>query len=351
VPFPPSPPTPLFPPCTSGETQLHLVHDAQISSGGAVLARRLGERRLQDAESAFRLAMSDGLRRLVRLNEEEMSRMVRLWYIFGGAFTISVLSVPPYLAGQLINGNGTDICDAFRLQRLARIDVADSTDTELRVIQCPPLPAYSPWCSLRWLLIALLVVSILVLCASCCCGIWMFIDVREGRVGSRRAPKTYVPPDPNQRTSLNAGRVVRTSDARSSAASQPGGVVATMPARRSSRPGKIDPIAEHLENADEDMQDLQAIKLSMRASVDGRADYDLPYSTPGEDRRSYQRSVDMSIVSREAYETERRYRGQQLLMLAVAFICLFVLALLALIFSASGVALSFDPETVCRTPW
>lgn len=296
--------------------------------------------------------MSDGLRRLVRLNSEEMSRMVRLWYIFGGAFTISVLSVPPYLAGQLVNGNGTEICAAFRPQRLARIDVADSTDSELRVIQCPPLPAYGAWCSLRWLLIALLVLSILMLLASCCCGIWTFIDFREGRVASRRAPQlTYMPPEPIQRGSFNAGRVVRTSDARSSTAFQPGGVVATMPARRTSRPGKIDPIAEHLENADEDMQDLQTIQLSTRASIDAKADYDLPYSAHGDGRMSYQRSVDMPIVNMEAYERERRYRARLLLLLAVAFMCLFVLALLALIFSASGVALSFDPETVCRTPW
>jgi hypothetical protein len=259
--------------------------------------------------------------------------------------------MPPYLAGQLINGNGTEICDAFRPQRLARIDVADSNDPELRVIFCPPLPAFGAWCSLRWLLIALLVVAVLVLLASCCCGIWMFVDFREGRVGTRRAPQlTYAPPEQSQRASLSAGRVLRTSDAQSSTAS-PGGLFASMPARRSSRPGKIDPIAEHLENADEDMQDLQAIRLSTRASVDAKADFDRPYSAHGNDRMSYQRSVDLPIVNMEDYETERRYRAQQLLLLAVAFICLFILALLAIIFSASGVALIFDPETVCRTPW
>lgn len=338
--------------------QLHLVHDAQISSitGAARSTRRLLGRSLSesaDAELAFKASMFEGLRALVDLSEEEATRMIRLWYIFGDSFTLSVLSVPPYLAGQLIGANATRICSMFRPQRLERIDLADSTDPELRVIFCPPLPEYSAWCSLRWLLIALLVLSILILCFSCCCSVWMFIDFRDGRVSRRRTPQRAYrpPPDAGQRASLNAGRVVRMPESRSSSSSQPGAIVATMPARRSARPGKIDPIAEHLENADEDMQDLQAIQISTRGSLDARSDYSRPYSAYGDDRASYQQSVDIAHISADAYETERRYRAQQLLMLAMAFICLCILALLAIIFSSSGVALIFDPETVCRTPW
>lgn len=319
------------------------MHDAQISSAVTGAGRRL-----QDAEAAFEAAMLDGMGRLARLSDEETQRMVGLWYIFGPTFTLTVVSVPPYLAGQLINGNASEMCSLFRPQRLSRIDVAEGADP-LLVLFCPPLTGMGAVCSLRWLLVALLVLAVLVLCASCCCGAWIVVEEREGRVGRRKAPeRIYTPPEPSY-GSMGARRVVR-APAPQSTPVKAGGVVATLPSRRPSRPGKIDPIAEHLENADEDMQDLQSIKLRERPSLEAGVEYELPYSTYA-DRLSYAPSADASMHNADGHAREGRSRAHQLLMLAIASSCLFILALLALIFSASGVSLVFDEETVCRTPW
>lgn len=282
-----------------------------------------------------------GFQSLANLDAEEAARMVRLWYIFDEATTLSIASVPPYLGAQLLVANGTELCAWFRPQRLKRVDLADASDRELRTITCPPLPEVAPICSLRWLLIALLVLALLIFLASCCCCAWVFLDGRQERERPQRAHAA-----PEHIEQYVERRVVSVPEPKPRPSPQPATTWASIPPRRPTRPGKIDPIAEHLENADEDMQDLQAIKFGISSPREPDDYYELPYAA-GE--REAPRWV--ATAPSKQGRTDRDGAALRALLLAFAFLCIFMLALIAVIFSASGVAMVFDPETVCVTPW
>jgi len=333
----------LQPPCEGGGATIHLVYGVPVASA----RRRLQEGVVDDAREVFQAEMTHGVRVLARLDAAEAARMLRLEYVFGSTFTLVSIYAPSHVGQALVGGDGAELCEYFRPQRLERVELGGGGEDESFV--CPAtLHSSVTWvlvdaevaCSLRWLMFALLVVGLLLLLLACLYGGWVVVGEREDwrrgtgkHLHARPGEGSYhgkVPPPPPPPVAA-----VKPT---------PPTVTERRPPRRIPRRGLVDPVAEHLENADEDIQDLQAITVSVTPGSEGANRRGADPFPLGAGAREPARPTPPSDAGYWAGWRDVRVQ-------AAALLIALILALLAIIFAVSGVALLDDDGTLCATAW